>query len=172
MVSFSIISRPSLLQAKEHISQVVQRLPQPHGINQGLTGSVFLVEPLEALAFDVEGGYPFFAVLDPDSAKAPTAREKKRPDEDIRGLKAGSHHFAITSFPCFSRGDTLVKKVALRGLHPSSEPAGPSTATGQSHQVDGLLLSCQKSPSKNPSRKMSAQDGKFSWNHKYTYSVF
>jgi len=51
-----------------------------------LAGTVFLIEPVQIRTGNLKGGNPSHRVLDPDALQAPALAQKKRPDENVRGL--------------------------------------------------------------------------------------
>jgi len=55
-------------------------------VYQGLTGPVFVIEPVQIIAADLKGGNASGRVFDPDPAQITAFTQEERPDEDVRGL--------------------------------------------------------------------------------------
>lgn len=66
-----------------------------HWVHQGLTGSVFPVEPVKIGAADLKGRDPSGRVFDPDPAQIPSFAQEECPDKDVRGLVAFYDHHPL-----------------------------------------------------------------------------
>jgi len=70
-------------------------------VYQGLTGPVFVIEPVQIIAADLKGGNASGRILDPDPAQITAFAQEERTDEDVRGLVMLGDRFS----PPFARQD-------------------------------------------------------------------
>jgi len=70
-------------------------------IHKGLTGPVFVIEPVQVVAANLKGGNAPNRVFNPDPAQITAFAQEECPDENIRGLVMLGDRFS----PPFARQD-------------------------------------------------------------------
>jgi hypothetical protein len=89
-----------------------------HGVYQGRTGSVFLLQAGKVVAADFKGGYAPDCILDPDSAQCSALTQEEGSDIDIRSLVCGDRSSPPFRSPMWILPERYDRRECLFGVSP------------------------------------------------------